>query len=122
VLHGPGADSSLAAMADRYSELLGTAVGVAWPRETYLADVDPGFYCACYLRAWALETHLRRVLRDRFGVAWFDRPEAGELLKRLWREGQRMTPEELLGQLGASEALDFGVMVDDLQLDGSPAT
>jgi hypothetical protein len=119
VLHGPGADSSLAAMADRYSELLGAAVGVAWPRETYLADVDPGFYCACYLRAWALETHLRRVLRDRFGVAWFNRAEAGNLLKQLWREGQRITPEELLGRLGAGEELDFGVMVDDLQLNGS---
>jgi hypothetical protein len=121
-LHGARADGSLSAMADRYSELLGAAVGVAWPRETFLADVDPGFYCACYLRAWALETHLRRVLRDRFGTAWFEHPEAGELVKRLWREGQRMTPEQLLGELGASEALDFAVMVDDLHLNGSRAT
>ncbi|HEY6398401.1 MAG TPA: hypothetical protein VIX82_13205, partial [Solirubrobacteraceae bacterium] len=118
-LHGSGADQPPAAMADRYSELLGATVGVAWPRETYLADVDPGFYCACYLRAWALETHLRRALRERFGAAWFERPEAGQLLKQLWREGQRLTPQELLGLLGDSEALDFRVMVDDLQLDGS---
>jgi hypothetical protein len=120
-LHGPGTDGSLSTMADRYSKLLGAAVGVAWARETYLADVDPGFYCACYLRAWALETHLRRVLRDRFGAAWFDRPEAGDLLKGLWLEGQRLTPEELLRQLGELDGLDFGVMVDDLHLDGSPA-
>ena len=34
---------------------------------TYLSDVDDGFYAANYLRAWALETHLRRHLRERFG-------------------------------------------------------
>ena len=52
-------------LADRYAELLGGALRIEWPRETYLADVDPGFYCACYLRAWALETHLRAHLRER---------------------------------------------------------
>jgi hypothetical protein len=81
----------------------------------YLADVDPGFYCACYLRSWALETHLRRHLRERFGPAWFDSAEAGELLRDLWREGQRRTPEELLGEL-TGERLDFGVLLDDLEL------
>jgi hypothetical protein len=115
-LHGPGTDGSLDAMADRYAKLLGAAVGVAWPRETYLADVDPGFYCACYLRAWALETHLRRILHERFGKAWFDHAEAGQLLKELWREGQRLTPHEMLPQLGAGAQLDFGVMLEDLGL------
>ena len=38
--------------------------GIEWPRENFVSDVDPGFYSACYLRAWALETHLRSYLRD----------------------------------------------------------
>ena len=59
-------------LGDRYAELIGGALQVDWPRETFLADVDPGFYCACYLRAWALETHLRAFLRERFGPAWFE--------------------------------------------------
>ena len=118
-LHGNGRSPDFSALADRYSELLGAAVGVKWPRETFLADVDPGFYCACYLRAWALETHLRRGLRERFGGAWFERPEAGELLRELWRAGQRTTPEEMLGRLGVAEELDFGVMLEDLGLASS---
>ncbi len=75
-LHGGGgagaADTRTDGLAERYAELLGGALAIEWPTETYLADVDPGFYCACYLRAWALETHLRSHLRERFGPAWFE--------------------------------------------------
>ena len=42
---------------------IGDALHIEWPSETFLANVDPGFYCATYLRAWALETHLRAYLR-----------------------------------------------------------
>jgi hypothetical protein len=109
---GPGEWRGL---ARRYSELLGDALQIEWPTQTFLADVDPGFYCACYLRAWALETHLRRHLRERFGPAWFESPEAGQVLQRLWRDGQRLDAEELLGEL-TGERLDFGVVLADLDL------
>ena len=112
-LHGP--DGSRDGIASRYSQLLGDALRVPWPSETYLADVDPGFYCACYLRAWALETHIRKYLRNHFGPAWFDCPEAGAALRALWREGQRRSPEELLAEL-TGERLEFGVLVEDLGL------
>jgi hypothetical protein len=102
------------ALADRYAALLGATVGVDWPTETYLADVDPGFYCACYLRAWALETHLRGWLLDRFGPVWFEQRAAWDALRTLWREGQRPSPEELLADLTGSARLDFQVMGADL--------
>lgn len=112
-LHSGG--KSLATLARRYAELLGGALRVDWPTETFLADVDPGFYCSCYLRAWALETHLRSYLREQFGPAWFDSPGAGSLLRELWREGQRSTPQELLSSLTGQD-LDFRVVLDDLRL------
>jgi hypothetical protein len=107
-LHTAGAE------ADRYAELLGGALMMDWPRETWLTDVDAGFYCACYLRAWALETHLRALLHERFGADWFEQPAAGDLLKELWREGQRLPAEELLRALVSGRRLDFGVMVSEL--------
>jgi hypothetical protein len=113
-LHGAG-NRGLDALADRYAELLSGAVRVPWPRETFLVDVDPGFYCTAYLRAWALETHLRAHLRERFGPAWFEEPEAGEALRVLWREGQRLTPEEMLGEL-SGQPLDFTVLRGELGL------
>jgi hypothetical protein len=102
-------------LAERYSRLIGDALHIEWPRETFLADVDPGFYCAAYLRAWALETHLRAYLRERFGLAWFDEPEAGKVLRRLWADGQRLGAEEMLGEL-TGERLEFGVLLADLGL------
>jgi hypothetical protein len=108
-------DGELDPMADRYAELLSAAVRVDWPRQTFLADVDPGFYCAAYLRAWALETHLRGHLRKRFGPAWFEDPEAGATLRALWRDGQRLTPEEMLRELDGKR-LDFTVLRDELGL------
>ncbi len=113
-LHG-NPDAPLEQHAERYANLLSTALRVAWPRQSYLADVDPGFYCACYLRAWALETHLRSYLRERHGPAWFESPKAGEELVTLWHEGQRRTPEELLSEL-TGDRLDFGVLLADLEL------
>jgi hypothetical protein len=100
-------------MSELYAGLMSGAVGVDWPRITYLSDVDPGYYAANYLRAWAFETHLRAVLRERFGEQWFTRPEAGDLLRSIWREGQRLAGDELLTQV-TGEQLDFGVMLDEV--------
>jgi hypothetical protein len=108
-----------AALRERYATLLGRAARVRWPRETYLADLDPGFYVAAYLRAWALETHLRAHLVERFGEQWFAQREAGDTLRALWRDGQRLSAEELLGELTGAE-LDFGALLADLGLEAAP--
>jgi hypothetical protein len=110
-LHGPGAD--LKAMPERYAELLGARVGVDWPRETWLSDVDGGFYVACYLRAWALEVDWRGELAERFGAEWFANGEAGEWLGGLWAHGQRLDADRLLDEIAGSE-IDFGRLAADL--------
>lgn len=110
-LHAPKPD--LRAMPARYSELLSEATRIGWPQTGWLADVDPGFYVACYLRAWALETHWRRALRERFGERWFGEPEAGRWLLGLWARGQRLDADELLAEeLG--EELDFGAVAAEV--------
>jgi hypothetical protein len=100
-------------MRSRYVELLGERVGVAWPEEPWLSDIDPGFYVACYLRAWALELSWRRALRERFGETWFLQPEAGKWLLALWRQGQRMDAEELLAET-LGETLNFDRLASEL--------
>ena len=107
-LHDAAADVD--ALRERYASGLGDAVGVDWPDETWLSDVDPFFYAARYLRAWAFESHLRRLLQDRFGPAWFEEREAGDLLVDLWRRGQRDSADQLMAELtGAS--LDFSALL-----------
>jgi hypothetical protein len=85
---------------------------VRWPAETYLADVDAGFYVASYLRAWALEVSLRTHLRERFGTRWFAQRAAGGLLRELWHEGQRLSGDELASELGLP-GIDLAVLADE---------
>jgi hypothetical protein len=100
-------------LADGYARRLTAAVRIPWPSELHLVDVDPGFYAAAYLRAWAFETHLSATLRERFGAAWFEEPEAGAMLRGLWSQGQRLDADELLAELTGAR-LDFGALAADL--------
>jgi len=110
-LHGDSA--ALAEMPGRYADLLTGALRIPWPGASWLADVDGGFYAACYLRGWALETRWRGALRDRFGPRWFASPEAGEWLRSVWSNGQRLDAAELLAETLGGE-LDFTVMATEL--------
>jgi hypothetical protein len=110
-LHGPNGD--LGTMPERYASLLGERVGVEWPRETWLSDVDPSFYVACYLRAWALEVDWRSELGARFGGEWFASGEAGEWLTGLWTRGQRLDADRLLAEI-AGRRIDFARLASEL--------
>jgi len=110
------APPALDPLREVYSRRLGGALHVEYSPQSWLSDVDPFFYAAAYIRAWALETHVRRVLLERFGDHWFDEPEAGEFLKTLWAQGQSVRGDELLAEL-TGEELDFGALLDDLKLE-----
>jgi hypothetical protein len=101
-----GGDAGLEEMGERYSRRLSEATRIPWPRQSWLADVDGGFYVACYLRAWALEAQWRSHLRQRFGERWFERAEAGRWLRGLWSEGQRLDAGELAAE-ALGEELSF---------------
>jgi hypothetical protein len=75
--------------------------------------VDSGFYAACYLRAWAIEVEWRRELVERFGDSWFESGEAGEWLRGLWAQGQRLDADLLLGD-ATSRTLDFDLLASEL--------
>lgn len=83
-------------MRSAYARRLSAALLVDIPAESYLADVDDGFYCACYLRAWLFEGALRMMLQDRYGMEWFRERAAADWLKELWADGQHYPAERLL--------------------------
>ncbi|HYS02790.1 MAG TPA: hypothetical protein VET82_10580 [Candidatus Eisenbacteria bacterium] len=91
-----------AAMASRYVERFTDAVGFRYAPEEYLVDVDEGFYCAQYLRAWFFDGRLTAWLRRRFGAEWWAEPAAGSALKALWADGQRRPADELVAGLDGS--------------------
>ena len=81
-LHG---EAELESMRARYVELARDATKIEPSPADFLADVDEGFYCTCYLRAWAFETQIESFLREEFGRAWFT------------RRGGRLAPQGALG-------------------------
>src|SRR3954453_14442837 len=104
------ADADLSAMPGEYARRLTAAVHVTWPTESWIQDVDPFFYAACYIRAWSTERTLRTHLVDQFGERWFMEPAAGDLLKRVWSKGHRAVAEELLEELGTDPRIDLSVL------------
>jgi oligoendopeptidase F len=83
-----------------YKDIHEQAVKVRINPVNFLINVDDGFYCAEYLRSWIAEAQLRKYLVDEFGDEWFANPGSGGLLMELWKEGSRITVEELAERLG----------------------
>jgi hypothetical protein len=96
-----------------YQNLHEQAVKVHFNPVNYLISVDDGFYCAEYLRSWIAEAQLRRYLVDEFGDEWFAKPGSGSLLKELWREGSRITVEEMAEKLG--QTLNSKFLYDEIR-------
>jgi hypothetical protein len=86
--------------SDDYSQRLTAATGIRYPSDGHLADMDPGFYSADYLRAWIRHAQLRSYLFDEVGADWWRSPRTGELLRDLFAEGTRPSSEEIATRLG----------------------
>jgi hypothetical protein len=86
--------------SDDYSERLTAATGIGYPRDAHLADMDPGFYSADYLRAWIRHAQLRSYLIGEVGEDWWRSPQTGELLRALFEEGTKPSSEEIANRLG----------------------
>jgi hypothetical protein len=83
-------------MRGRYAEILSDALKLPVYPESYLDDIDGGFYVTGYLRSWAFEAQLRDFLRSEHGNEWFARRDTGDLLRELWSVGQEPTADALL--------------------------
>jgi len=83
-----------------YGELLSRHTGFRYAPSGYLADMEPGLYPADYLRAWMAAAQLTGHLERGFGEGWMFDTRAGELLRGLWRQGERVPLERVLEGLG----------------------
>src|SRR4029077_20574787 len=83
-----------------YEEFLTAATGIRYRSDSYLSDMDGGFYSADYLRAWIRSAQLRRHLIDTIGDDWWRNKETGELLAELFRSGTKLSSEDVAARLG----------------------
>jgi hypothetical protein len=90
-------------LSNRYVEILGDALKIEPAAADYLSDIDSSFYVTGYLRSWAFEAQFRTHLRERFGMDWFTKREAGSLVRELWETGMSMTADEMLNEVTGQE-------------------
>jgi hypothetical protein len=76
------------------------STGFRYDPRAWQFDRDPGFYSADYLRAWLAEAALERWLRREYGPHWWKSRDAGEWLRRQWREGWLPEAEEVVAKVG----------------------
>ena len=86
--------------SEDYSRRLTAATGIRYPADGHLADMDPGFYSADYLRAWIRHAQLRAYLVDEVGEDWWRNARTGEILRELFAEGTKPSSEEIASRLG----------------------
>ncbi len=99
--------------SDDYARWLTASVGMVYRRDGHLADMDPGFYSADYLRAWIRHAQLRSYLLQEIGDDWWRSARTGEILRKLFAEGTRPTSEEIATRLGF-DPLDTSPLVAEL--------
>ncbi|MSR05953.1 MAG: hypothetical protein EXR93_02615 [Gemmatimonadetes bacterium] len=97
-----------------YAERLSEATLFRYPEGDYLADVDPGFYAARYLRAWQLQAAMGETLRERFDEDWFRNPRAGGFIQHLMSSGQAENADRLSARVTGGP-LDFEPLVRQLE-------
>ncbi|MBI3983585.1 MAG: hypothetical protein HY337_11795, partial [Gemmatimonadetes bacterium] len=90
LLHGNAAPA-----ADEYADRLTRATLFRYTPDDYLADVDPWFYAARYLRAWQLEAALAAALTERFDDDWHRNPRTGAYVLELMSRGQAAAADRL---------------------------
>ncbi|MDQ7782727.1 MAG: hypothetical protein RDU20_07600 [Desulfomonilaceae bacterium] len=79
-----------------YCRHLEDATGFVYEPVGYLIDMEPDFYALDYLMAWGGAHVLRQFIEMRFGMGWFEKPEAGEFLKEMASAGRRDPLEKAL--------------------------
>lgn len=99
-----------------YKEILSGVNLMEYPAVNYLRDVDNGFYCTNYIRAWIFQSQLKEYIYEKFGRSWYKNKKAGVFLKELWNYGQKYSAEEILSQLGF-ERMDIDYLISSL-IDG----
>ncbi len=113
LLHKGGLSES--ELVDAYSRMMEESrlVPLEHPEYGYLSS-DEQFYGVNYIEAWFLAAQLRAVLEERFGVEWWNSPEAGEFLQELWSYGSELCPDEIAKLIGY-DGLDSSYFIAEVK-------
>jgi hypothetical protein len=108
-----------------YLDTMGRAYGISQPKsdgERHLVDTADLLASSDEFRAALLAAQLEAHLVQRFGGTWWTKPEAGALLRSLWKDGTEKTPDEVVIAIGGRALrMDAFVAASHRQLESFSA-
>lgn len=93
-------DEDFRSKSDFYKQTLKEATLSDHSRADYLDNFDLFFHTASYLRGCVIEAELRWYLREKFDEEWWREKEAGDFIRKMWKEGGRTTSQEISKRAG----------------------
>jgi hypothetical protein len=93
-------DEDFRSKSDFYKQTLKEATLSDYSEADYLDNLDPFFHTASYLRGCIIEAELKWHLREKFDEEWWREKEAGDFIRKMWREGGRITSQEISKRAG----------------------
>ncbi|MCP4228972.1 MAG: hypothetical protein GY771_02340 [bacterium] len=81
--------------------------------ESYYLAGDDKFNSLNYMTAWYAEAQLRSKLEELYGELWYKDPEAGDMLRGLFAQGDSITVDQMLQQIGYEQGLDAKYLIED---------
>jgi hypothetical protein len=88
-------DEDFRGKSDFYKQMLKEATLSDYSEEDYLNDVGLFLHNASYLRGYIIEAELKWYLREKFDEEWWREKEAGDFIRKMWKEGGRITSQEI---------------------------
>lgn len=83
-----------------YKNIMYDACKVEFPEFMFLAAIDMDFFITRYIRAELFSSLLWDYLENTIGKRWFESKSTGEILKDIWKDGQKYTVDEIATRLG----------------------
>ncbi len=93
-------DEDFKTKSDLYKQMLQNALFCEQDEVYYLIDVKPYLYTASCLKGIVIEASFRNYLRENFDEQWWREKEAGNFIRKIWREGGRIGSHEISRRLG----------------------
>jgi hypothetical protein len=107
-------DEDLKGKPESYRHTLKEALLCEYNEADYINDLSLFFDTASCLKASAIEADLSFYLRGKYDEEWWRAKATGDFILKLWKEGGRITSDEILKRVGAEE-LSFEAILSSIQ-------
>ena len=92
--------SDIEYLQNKYKRIMENSLFLSFEKETYSIDADIGRPSAQFFISRIISKDIGDMLISKYDINWFEKSEAMNYLRHLWRQGNLLTPKNYLRELG----------------------